>query len=53
VLRRVSVLALGTRRGPPAEARLLYDEPEPPQPLRATEAAAWESLFADEEGDAA
>jgi ribosome-associated heat shock protein Hsp15 len=53
VLRRVTVLALGTRRGPPAEARLLYDEPEPPLPLRAAEAAGWESLFGEEEGDAA
>lgn len=31
--RRLVVLALGARRGPAAEARLLYAEPEPPEPL--------------------
>ena len=45
VLRQVTVRALGTRRGPPAEARLLYDEPLPPVPLRAAERAAWEPLI--------
>jgi ribosome-associated heat shock protein Hsp15 len=47
VLRRVSVLALGTRRGAATEARLLYDEPTPPVALRAIEAAAWVPLTDD------
>jgi ribosome-associated heat shock protein Hsp15 len=47
VLRRVSVLALGTRRGPPAEARALYAEPEPPIAVRTVEAAAWVPLIGD------
>ncbi len=46
--RRLIVRALGTRRGPPAEARALYDEPAPPLSLRDTE-PAWISLFADED----
>jgi ribosome-associated heat shock protein Hsp15 len=50
--RHLIVRILGTRRGPPAEARLLYDEPVPPVFLRDA-APAWTSLFADddEEGD--
>lgn len=32
---KVKVRTLGTRRGPPAEARLLYDEIESPIPLQA------------------
>lgn len=44
-LRQVTVRALGSRRGPPAEARLLYDEPAPPLSLRAAERAAWEPLI--------
>lgn len=46
--RRLIVRALGERRGPPAEARLLYDEPTPPVP-RAPVAAEWVSLFAEDE----
>ena len=45
VLRQVAVLALGTRRGSPAEARLLYAEREAPVPLRAVEQAEWEPLI--------
>ena len=50
--RRLVVRLLGTRRGPPAEARLLYDEPTPPVLLRES-APVWTSLFAedDEEED--
>lgn len=33
VIRTVTVLAPGTRRGPAPEARLLYDEPSPPVPV--------------------
>jgi ribosome-associated heat shock protein Hsp15 len=44
-LRRVTVLNLGTRRGPPAEARLLYDELEPALSLRDIERAAWVPLI--------
>ncbi len=46
--RQVTVRALGTRRGPPAEARLLYDEPGPPVSLAAAERPAWVPLI--EEG---
>jgi ribosome-associated heat shock protein Hsp15 len=53
VLRRVIVLALSDRRGPPAEARLLYAEPEPPLPLRPLERLAWTPLIDDEIGDRA
>jgi ribosome-associated heat shock protein Hsp15 len=35
VMLTVRVLALGTRRGPAAEARLLYEEEAPRLPLRA------------------
>jgi len=37
--RTVVVRALGERRGPPAEARALYDEPAPPEALSWEEAA--------------
>jgi ribosome-associated heat shock protein Hsp15 len=50
VLRRISVLGLGTRRGPPAEARALYAEPEPPIAVRALEAAQWVPLIDMNEG---
>jgi ribosome-associated heat shock protein Hsp15 len=43
--RTACVRALGERRGPPAEARLLYDETRPPEPLR--EAHAWEPLLSE------
>ncbi|HEY3918219.1 MAG TPA: RNA-binding S4 domain-containing protein [Stellaceae bacterium] len=45
--RRLIVRGLGERRGPPAEARSLYDEPSPPSPREA--AAEWVSLFADDD----
>jgi ribosome-associated heat shock protein Hsp15 len=51
-LRRVTVLTLGERRGPPAEARLLYAEPEMPLPLRDLERLGWTPLIEDEQGDA-
>jgi len=52
-LRRVTVLALGNRRGPPAEARLLYAEPEPPQVQRDLDREAWVRLIENDAGDAA
>lgn len=39
-IRVVRVLALGQRRGPPAEARLLYDDRAPPAPLAEARSAA-------------
>jgi ribosome-associated heat shock protein Hsp15 len=44
-IRRVTILALGTRRGPPAEARLLYAEPEPPQARGDMKHGAWLPLL--------
>jgi ribosome-associated heat shock protein Hsp15 len=45
--RQLVVRALGVRRGPPAEARLLYDEPVPPvQHEKAV--SEWVSVFAEE-----
>jgi ribosome-associated heat shock protein Hsp15 len=41
--RTVAIRALGERRGPAAEARLLYEETSPPEPL--VEPAAWEPLL--------
>ena len=52
-LRRVRVLALGERRGPPAEARLLYEDAAPPLPLRDAERAAWTPLLQEEPIDGA
>lgn len=46
--RKIEILALGTRRGPAAEACLLYREIEAVR-LTALE-PGWESLFAEEEG---
>ena len=46
--RRLIVRALGAHRGPPAEARLLYDEPTPPIALD-QRAPAWTSLFAEDD----
>jgi ribosome-associated heat shock protein Hsp15 len=49
LLRRVTVLALGERRGPPAEARLLYAEAEMPLALRDVERRAWTPLIEEED----
>jgi ribosome-associated heat shock protein Hsp15 len=46
--RRLTVQALGQRRGPPAEARGLYHEPSAPIALRDS-LPAWTSLFAEED----
>ncbi|MGH7110262.1 MAG: RNA-binding S4 domain-containing protein [Stellaceae bacterium] len=48
--RSLRVVALGARRGPYAEARLLYDETARPRQLAAP-AAPWEPLLADEPAD--
>lgn len=48
--RRLRVLALGVRRGPPAEARRLYDEPAPPIRLSAAELPRWTPLLDEEAG---
>ena len=48
--RTVQVVALGTRRGPPGEARLLYEETAPPLRLAAP-APGWEPLLADPDGE--
>lgn len=45
--RRLIVRALGERRGPPAEAKLLYEEPSPPIAIEAP-ASSWVSLFEDD-----
>jgi ribosome-associated heat shock protein Hsp15 len=45
MIRTVRIVALGSRRGPPAEAQLLYTEQAPPQPIAR---AAWTSLLAEE-----
>jgi ribosome-associated heat shock protein Hsp15 len=47
--RTLVVRALGDRRGPAPEARLLYDEPTPPVESLAT-TGDWISLFAEEDG---
>ena len=52
IVRRVTVLALGDRRGPPAEARLLYAEPDPPRARRDVDRAAWLSLLDEGANDA-
>jgi ribosome-associated heat shock protein Hsp15 len=46
--RGLVVQGLGTRRGPAAEARLLYHEPAPAIAVEG-DAAGWTSLFEDEE----
>lgn len=51
MLRHVIVRALGERRGPPAEARLLYSEPEAPQPLREIERRSWTPLIEHEQNE--
>jgi ribosome-associated heat shock protein Hsp15 len=48
--RTVRVLALGARRGPAAEARLLYQEVAAPVRL-ADLAPAWEPLLQDEDAE--
>ncbi len=48
--RQLTVRALGTRRGPAPEARLLYDEPTAAVSLREWE-AAWEPLLGSDEAD--
>jgi ribosome-associated heat shock protein Hsp15 len=45
-LRTVRVLALGERRGPASEARELYEEAAPPQPLRGP-LPEWEPLLGE------
>ena len=45
--RRLIVRALGERRGPAAEAKLLYEEPTPPVAIEPP-TAGWVSLFEDE-----
>lgn len=45
--RRLRVIALGERRGPASVARLLYDEPEPPQPIPRE---PWIALIDEEAG---
>lgn len=47
--RRLIVQALGTRRGPASEARLLYHEPEAATAVQEAATSAWTSLFEDEE----
>jgi ribosome-associated heat shock protein Hsp15 len=49
LIRTVHVAALGTRRGPAAEARQLYREPNPPQHRPGQE--EWISLLDDGEGE--
>ncbi len=44
-VRRVTVLSLGDRRGPAAEARLLYAEPQPPVLLAQDD---WQPLLEEE-----
>jgi ribosome-associated heat shock protein Hsp15 len=48
--RSIVVVSLGERRGPPAEARLLYQETEPPVPAQNSE-MQWTPLL-DEESPA-
>jgi len=45
--RRVAVLGLGTRRGPAAEAQLLYRDTAPPEPLSRIP-DDWVPLLADD-----
>jgi ribosome-associated heat shock protein Hsp15 len=52
LLHEIRIRALGSRRGPPAEARLLYEEIAPPLPLR-DRSTAWLPLLAEDEHDAA
>ena len=47
LIRRIRVKALGGRRGPPSEARLLYDETAAPVHVREL-TLSWKPLLADE-----
>jgi ribosomal 50S subunit-recycling heat shock protein len=47
LIRTIRVKALGGRRGPPSEARLLYDETAAPVHVKEF-ALSWEPLLADE-----
>ena len=47
LIRRIRVKALGGRRGPPSEARLLYDETAAPVHVKEF-ALSWKPLLADE-----
>jgi ribosome-associated heat shock protein Hsp15 len=47
-VRSIRVLALGSRRGPAAEARLMYDDTAPPVRL-SERASAWVPLLASDE----
>jgi ribosome-associated heat shock protein Hsp15 len=47
LLRAIRVKALGARRGPSLEARLLYEQAAPPVHLSKF-APSWKSLFADD-----
>jgi ribosome-associated heat shock protein Hsp15 len=47
VRRHVVVQQLGARRGPPAEARLLYDEPAPPSRVALAD-VNWSPLLDEE-----
>ncbi len=51
-VRRVTVLALGDRRGPPAEARRLYAETEPRRARRDVDRATWLPLLDESANDA-
>jgi ribosome-associated heat shock protein Hsp15 len=46
MIRTVRIAALGSRRGPAAEAQLLYTELAPPQPIARE---AWTSLLGEED----
>lgn len=52
-LRRIVVTALGERRRPPAEARLLYAEPDPPLSLQEAERDVWTPLIEESSLDTA
>jgi ribosome-associated heat shock protein Hsp15 len=47
LIRTIRVKALGGRRGPPSEARLLYDETAAPVHTREL-TLSWKSLLADQ-----
>lgn len=49
-IRVIRVMAMGTRRGPAAEARTLYDDLEPPQPLDSVISATKDKVAERERG---